>query len=181
LDTVQLVDLEKLLGSLPPARMRPEELCALAAAWPDALDVKGLAARARFSDQRYTRTVLHREAGWEVLLVGWLPGQRTATHGHGESYGATCVLEGTLLEVEYRLAPGGRVLKSARRNRRPGSVFHEQPQTIHRVEHPGRARAVSLHLYAPPLERMELYDRSTGTSQPRRSGRREPKSSVSDR
>jgi cysteine dioxygenase len=115
-----------------------------------------------------------------VQLVGWLPGQRTATHGHGESYGATCVLEGTLIEVEYRLAPGGQVLKSERRKHRPGSVFHEQPHTIHHVEHTGRVRAVSLHLYAPPLERMELYD-STGTSQPRRSGRREPKSSVNVR
>lgn len=178
---MQLVDLEKLLGSLPPARMRPEELGALAATWPGALDVKGLAARACFSDHSYTRTVLHRAPGWEVLLVGWLPRQRTAAHGHGESFGATCVLEGTLVEVEYRLAPGGQVLKSERRKHGSGSVFHEQPHTIHHVEHTGRVRAVSLHLYAPPLHRMELYEGFTGTSQPRRSGRREPKTSVSVR
>ena len=181
LDTVQLVDLEKLLGSLPPAHMRPEELGVLAAGWPRVLDLEGLAARACFSDQSYTRTLLHRTAGWEVLLVGWVAGQRTATHGHGESFGATCVLEGTLIEVVYRLAPGGRLLKSERRKHGPGSVFHEQPETIHRVEHAGRVRAVSLHLYAPPLQRMELYEGLTGTSQPRRSGRRDPKSSVSVR
>jgi cysteine dioxygenase len=178
---MHLPDLEKLLGSLPPASMRQQELGALAAGWPGALDVKGLAARASFSDQSYTRTVLHRAPGWEVLLVGWLPGQRTAAHGHGESFGATCVLEGTLVEVEYRLASGGQVLKSERRKHGPGSVFHEQPHTIHRVEHAGRVGAVSLHLYAPPLQRMELYDGSTGTSHPRRSGRREPKRSVSVR
>jgi cysteine dioxygenase len=178
---MQLLDLEKLLGSLPPAHMRPEELGALAAGWPDALDLEALAARASFSDQSYTRTVLHRTAAWEVLLVGWLRGQRTPRHGHAESFGATCVLEGTLTEVEYRLAPGGQVLKSERRKHVAGSVFHEQPHTIHRVEHAGRVRAVSLHLYAPPLQRMELYDASTGTSQPRRSGRREPKSSVNVR
>jgi cysteine dioxygenase len=176
-----LAELQMLLGGLPPARMRPEELGALAAGWPDVLDLKALAARARFSDQGYTRTVLHRTVGWEVLLVGWLPGQRTAAHGHGESFGATCVIDGTLIEVEYRLAPGGQVLKSERRRHGPGSVFREQPHTIHRVEHAGRVRAVSLHLYAPPLRRMELYDGSTGTSQPRRSGRREPKISVSVR
>ena len=178
---MSLRELEMLLGSLPPDRMRPEELGALAAAWPDVLDVKALAGRASFSDQSYTRTVLHRTAGWEVLLVGWLKGQRTAAHGHGESFGVTCVLEGTLSEVEYRLAAGGQVLKSERRKHGPGSVFREQPHTIHRVEHTGRVRAVSLHLYAPPLQRMELYDGSTGTSQPRRSGRREPKISVSVR
>jgi predicted metal-dependent enzyme (double-stranded beta helix superfamily) len=113
-----------------------------------------------------------------VLLAGWLPRQRTAVHGHGESHGVTCLLEGTLSEVEYRLAPGGQVKKSERRTHGVGSVFHEQPHTIHHVEHAGRLRSVSLHLYAPPLQRMELYDGSTGTSQPRRSGRREPKSSV---
>ena len=178
---MQLLDLEKLLGSLPPDRMRPADLRALSGTWPDALDLQALAARASFSDRTYTRTVLHRTAGWEVLLVGWLPGQRTPRHGHGESFGATCVLEGTLTEEEYRLAPDGQVLKSERRKHGAGSVFHEQPHTIHRVEHAGRVRAVSLHLYAPPLQRMELYDGSTGTSQPRRSGRRAPKSSVNVR
>jgi predicted metal-dependent enzyme (double-stranded beta helix superfamily) len=102
-------------------------------------------------------------------------------HGHGESHGVTCVLEGTLTELEYRLAPGGQVRKGERRTHGVGSVFHEQPHTIHHVEHAGRVRSVSLHLYAPPLQRMELYDGSTGTSQPRRSGRREPKSSVNVR
>ena len=57
----------------------------------------------------------------------------------------------------------------------------EQPHTIHHVEHAGRVRAVSLHLSAPPLERMELYEGWTGTSQPRRSGRREAKRSFSVR
>lgn len=178
---LSLPDLEALLGCLPPLRLGAEELAALSAGWPGALDVAALAARARFSDQGYTRTVLHRCAGWEVLLAGWLPGQRTAVHGHGESFGATCVLEGALTEVEHRLAPGGQVRKRERRKHGPGSVFHEQPYTIHHVEHAGRVRSVSLHLYAPPLRRMELYDGSTGTSQPRRSGRREPKSSVNVR
>jgi cysteine dioxygenase len=175
------LDVQALLGSALPARLGPEELRALAARWPAALDVDALAARARFSDRDYGRTVLHRAAGWELMVAGWLPRQRTATHGHGESFGVTCVLEGTLTEVEYRLAPGGQVTKSERRKHGPGSVFHEQPETIHHVEHAGRVRAVSLHLYAPPLRRMELYEGSTGTSHLRRSGRREPKSSVSVR
>jgi len=176
-----LRELERLLGRLPPDRMGAEELHALAAGWPDALDVRALAARACFSDQCYTRTILHRTEGWELLLIGWLPRQHTAAHGHGDSFGATCLLEGTLTEVEYRLAPSGKVLKSERRRYRPGGVFHEQPQTIHRVEHAGRVRAVSLHLYAPPLRRMEVYEEMTGTSHPRGSGRRDPKSSVSAR
>jgi predicted metal-dependent enzyme (double-stranded beta helix superfamily) len=174
---MSLLELQRLLGSLPPSRMRPEELAALAAGWPDALELEELAAKASFSDQGYTRTILHRSPAWEALLVGWLPGQRTARHGHGESFGLTCVLEGSLVEVEYQLAPGGQVTKGERRKHGRGAVFHEQPHTIHHVEHAGRVRAVSLHLYAPPLQRMELYDSSTGTSHPRRSGRRDPKSS----
>jgi predicted metal-dependent enzyme (double-stranded beta helix superfamily) len=175
---MSLLELQRLLGSLPPSRMRPEELPALGASWPETLELEDLAAKACFSDQSYTRTILHRSPAWEALLVGWLPGQCTARHGHGESFGLTCVLEGSLVEVEYRLAPGGQVTKAERRKHGRGSVFHEQPHTIHHVEHAGRVRAVSLHLYAPPLQRMELYDSSTGTSHPRRSGRREPKSSI---
>jgi len=174
-------ELEQLLGSLPPLRAGPEDLVALGERWPESLDLRRLAAQARFSDRSYVRTLLHRTAGWEVLLVGWLPGQRTTPHGHGESFGVTCVVEGALTEVEYRLAAGGQVMRSERRRHRTGAVFHEQPHTIHHVEHAGRERAVSLHVYAPPLARMELYEGSTGTSQPRGSGRREPKSSVNVR
>jgi cysteine dioxygenase len=178
---MSLHELHSLLGSSLTARPRPEELRALAASWPAALDLRALASRARFSDRGYTRTMIHRTAGLEVMVAGWLPGQRTATHGHGESFGVTCVLEGTLSEVEYRLAPGGQVTKAERRKHGAGSVFHEQPHTIHHVEHAGRVRAVSLHLYAPPLERMELYEGWTGTSHPRRSGRRDAKSSFNVR
>ncbi len=173
-----LRDLEMLLGGLPPARMGPEEITLLAEAWPDLLDRGGLASQARFSDRSHVRTRLHRGQGWEALVVGWLPGQGTPPHGHGDSHGLTCVLEGALTEVVYRLAPGGQVMHAERHLHRAGGVFVEQPHTIHHVEHAGRSRAVSLHLYAPPLERMEIYEGSTGTSQPRESGRREPKSSV---
>lgn len=171
-------ELDMLLGRLPPARPGPDDLDALAAGWPGMLDRAGLLRRVHFSDQGYSRAVLHRTVGWEVLLVGWLPGQRSAPHGHGESHGVTCVLEGTLTEVVYRLAPGGQVMRAEKHLHRADSVFREQPHTIHHVEHTGRSRTVSLHLYAPPLARMELYEGSTGTSQPRASGRREPKRSI---
>jgi len=175
---MSLRDLDMLLGRLPPARPTQDELDTLAGGWPEMLDGPGLLRRAHFSDQGYSRAILHRTADWEVLLVGWLKGQRSAPHGHGESFGLTCVLEGALTEVVYRLAPGGQVMRAEKHLHRAGSVFREQPHTIHHVEHAGRSRTVSLHLYAPPLERMEFYEGSTGTSHPRASGRREPKRSI---
>ena len=169
-------------GASRPEKPRPEDLDALAATWPEALSRSARSSPASTSRTRATPgPSLHRTRGWEVLLVGWLPGQRSAPHGHGESFGLTCVLEGALTEVVYRLAPGGQVMRAERHVHRAGSVFREQPHTIHHVEHAGRSRTVSLHLYAPPLERMELYEGSTGTSHPRGSGRREPKRSISVR
>ena len=173
--------LQMLLDNLSPDRLTPEELRALGAGWPAGLDCTGLCALARFSEQGYTRTVLHRNPGCELLVIGWLPGQRTMPHGHGQSYGLTCVLKGTVTEVDYQLATDGHLTKGERRTYQTGGVFHEQPDTIHHVEHAGRDRAISLHLSAPPLQGMELYEASTGTSQPRESERREPKSSVMER
>ena len=173
--------LQMLLEKLSPDRMTPEDLRALGARWPADLDCAALSALARFSDHGYTRTSLHRTAGWELLICGWLPGQRTVPHGHGESFGLTCVLQGRLTEVCYCLSPDERLMEAACRTHSTGGIFHEQPDTIHHVEHAGRDRATSLHLYAPPLERMQLYEGSTGTSQPRGSGRRAPKSSIMER
>src|SRR4029450_12081055 len=147
--------LVRLVGTLPTGP-GPTELEALGRRWPAGLDIAALCRLAEFSEKAYARRCLGRTAAWELLVVGWLPGQRTPVHGHGGSWGVTCVLEGLLEEVRYAPVDEG-VGPIGRCRVAPGDVFHETPETIHHVENAGRARAVSLHLYAPPLSCMEGY------------------------
>jgi cysteine dioxygenase len=160
---MSLSELAHLVGGVP-ARPGPPELEALGRRWPAGLDAPALCGLAEFSDRGYARRCLYRTPAWELLVVGWLPGQRTPVHGHCDSWGVTCVLEGVLEEVCYAGCSG--LGATGRRRAAAGDVFHETPQTIHHVENAGGARAVSLHLYAPPLTCMEGYRVKPGPAIP---------------
>jgi predicted metal-dependent enzyme (double-stranded beta helix superfamily) len=101
----------------------------------------------RYDDRNRWRLRLHHEAGYEVWLMSWLPGQRTGPHDHGDTAAVIAVVQGELQE----------------HTRQPGT---EQPR-IHRIgaEHvriwgarhvreivnAAAAPAVSVHIHAPPL------------------------------
>ena len=111
----------------------------------------------RFDDRGYTRTVLCRSPRWELVAVGWLPGQRSAIHDHGRSSGAVLAVHGALVERRYlhrdgALSPGGT------RWIHEGEVLVEHPGSIHQVENDSRAPAATLHIYLPALTRMSTFD-----------------------
>jgi cysteine dioxygenase len=142
---------------LPRVLDSDEEACALARGLRRArLDGGALRAHAAFRARGYTRRVLGAWEGWEVVLVGWLPGQATRVHDHGTSWGAIRVLSGWLDEQRFHAGRSG-LFPAAHRCLRAGSAFHESPEVIHRVSNPATSPAVSLHLYSPTPLRMRTY------------------------
>src|SRR5690349_8054593 len=49
-----------------------------------------------FDPNGYFRKRLFRDRDWEMLMLCWLPGQKTVIHDHGGSWGATAVLSGVI-------------------------------------------------------------------------------------
>jgi hypothetical protein len=97
---------------------------------------------------------LHRNHHLDAWLICWVAAQETGLHDHDVSGGAVRVVEGTL--AEYRPVLGRRRLDVTRYG--PGEAFDFDASRIHDVRHTGRAPAVSLHLYSPPLWRMGYYE-----------------------
>jgi len=109
-----------------------------------------------FDPASYCRTLLHRSPGWELVLVGWLPRQRSPVHDHGPSTGIVRLVLGELVETQLRRQEGG--LERIRTSRfHAGEVMIERPGIIHQVESDSSEPAATLHLYAPPLLRMNRY------------------------
>lgn len=109
------------------------------------------------SKRGYTRVLLAEDACWNLLLLGWLPGQSTPIHGHGRSAGLARILSGHLLDVRFQLRNG--VLSPVRARRAvPADLLVEEREAIHRVSNCGEEPALSLHLYSPPLH--EVVDLS---------------------
>jgi uncharacterized NAD(P)/FAD-binding protein YdhS/mannose-6-phosphate isomerase-like protein (cupin superfamily) len=104
------------------------------------------------------KRVLKRE-DYEILVMTWLPGQRTGPHDHGGCISTFKVLQGEALETRYRDCADSLVEPSIRRQMSAGDVGHDDTGVIHEIMN-GSAEGtplVSLHVYAPPLPELRRY------------------------
>ena len=151
---------------------------AFAAGSPDGAAIAGLlreyAAReedwrlfAFFSDEGYTRNLVHRAEEFELLILCWGPGQESPIHNHE---GQDCwmgVLEGQIEELRYPTPDEvgtGPPEERGRASFGQGEVaFIRDDIGLHLVrsgqtDQPG----VSLHLYAAPYDECSCYCPETG-------------------
>jgi cysteine dioxygenase len=114
--------------------------------------------RVRFSAQRYMRHPIALWDDWEVMLIAWEKGQITPVHDHRGVIGGMAVLTGSLEEERFE-TPGRRPELYETRTRPEGDLCDIGPTVLHRLM-PVTARAVSLHVYRPPLRTMGIWDDS---------------------
>lgn len=152
------------LPDVGPGGPDPETQKALLAALATAqVDWNLFGGHLAFDPECYVRRRLFRNDSWEMLLLCWLPGQKTAIHDHGDSWGATVVLTGDLVESQYRWQGEGRpMLHRADAALGTHQITVETHDTIHVVSNRSAAPAASLHLYSPPLAFLHAYEADTG-------------------
>lgn len=132
-----------------------------------------LAPHIQFAQDHYARNVLYRDDKFEAICLCWEPGQGTAVHNHGGSYGVVYVFEGDMAvdcyaRVDDGAVPGHAELRcTVSAVCKPGSLLLDRRGSIHRLVNRGDRRAVSLHFYAGPLDTMELFDLETGRVVPK--------------
>lgn len=114
--------------------------------------------RVRFSADRYMRHPIALWNDWEVMLIAWERGQVTPVHDHRGVMGGMVVLTGSLDEERFE-TPARRPELYERRTRPEGDLSDIGPTVLHRLT-PASARAVSLHVYRPPLRTMGVWDDS---------------------
>ncbi len=112
--------------------------------------------RVRFSPHQYMRHPILLWDDWEVMLIAWEAGQVTPIHDHRGVMGGMALLSGSLAEERFT-TPGGRPQLADDRVRPEGDLSEIGPTVLHRLK-PTTARAVSLHLYRPPLRTMGIWD-----------------------
>lgn len=114
--------------------------------------------RVVFSTERYMRHPILLFDDWEIMLIAWQSGQITPIHDHRGCMGGMVVLSGALAEERF-LTPGQKPELVDDRVRPEGDVCDIGPTALHRLL-PRSARAVSLHIYRPPLRTMGIWDES---------------------
>ena len=118
-----------------------------------------ISEHASFSEHGYSRNIVVRDKLFEILMICWKSGQRSLIHDHGDSLGGVKIIRGILTESLFTPALNGMIKPVASIDYRMGDVQIEDRSTIHQVSNlqPGRCDAISLHVYLPPLGRMNIY------------------------
>jgi cysteine dioxygenase len=123
-------------------------------AWRDAV---------RFRSGGYTRHLLHRSPRFEVLLLCWDQGLESDLHDHAGQRCWMTALDGEIEEVRFvRDDPGAVHLEGVRLLDRARPAFIRDELGLHVVRARPSSQAVSLHLYAKPVERCGIYCDRTG-------------------
>ena len=121
----------------------------------------------------YTRTRAYGDVHFEVLLLNWDAGAASAVHDHGGQHCWMLVLNGSLRVADYvRLDAGDRpgIARIEARDSRlleaGGLDLRSGPFDLHRVSATPGQPALSLHVYARPLQRFLVYDGEAETCAP---------------
>ncbi len=139
----------------------------------EALDISvdDISEYARFSEQRYLRNLVHQGEWYHVLALCWRSGQRSPIHNHA---GSTCglrILKGIATETVFEPTPSGLMKPVSSADLGENGVASTQDAEIHQVSNLQREGEdlVTLHVYSPPLMRMDTYsliDRTVGEFRP---------------
>jgi cysteine dioxygenase len=129
------------------------------------LEADDLADFMIFSPERYVRNLLHNGPSYQALVLCWRNGQRSPIHNHRGSHCGVKVLRGVATETLFRRAPNGMILPIGSRDLAAGHVCASADDDTHQVSNVqgGGADLVTLHIYSPPLLRMEVFSLECST------------------
>ena len=111
----------------------------------------------------YARTLLHRCDGFELLLLTWAAGSASPIHDHAAQDCWFVPLAGRFELDDYAILDerdgAAELLPLRRRRIGAGELDHrDEHEAVHAVT-PVTPHALSLHLYARPIDACRIFDR----------------------
>ncbi len=135
------------------------------------LDPDSLGPYLFFAPTHYTRNLIHRCELFEVVAIGWEPGQSSSIHNHRGQECWMGVPIGRLEVRNYRVVDRDPAARTCRLEpsicyqmdpEHPAAVDPLEPvHSVHNLE-AYAARALSVHIYSRPFDSCEVYDLERG-------------------
>ena len=115
-----------------------------------------------FDNRYYTRNLIFRDEHFEIILLCWGPGQIAPIHGHEGEKCWMRIESGALQICNYKL-DSINPLELTMISLTKGEVgYLDGPAEIHSVENVYNEPAISLHVYAKPFDKCDIYDLNEG-------------------
>jgi cysteine dioxygenase len=105
----------------------------------------------------YYRRLLYKNEETELLVMNWSDIE-CAPHDHGSSLGWIRVMDGGALNTVYEMKDALLPRELFTRTYQKGSFFFAPKRGIHKMQRGDVENLVTLHLYAPPIEGMKVFD-----------------------
>jgi cysteine dioxygenase len=133
--------------------------------WLDGSDLtaEDLANYLVFGRDRYVRNLIHAGPTYQALALCWRNGQRSPIHNHRGSNCGVKVLRGVATETLFDRAPNGMVVARGSHDLPPGHTCASADDDMHQISNlqAGGADLITLHVYSPPLLRMDMFSLDT--------------------
>ena len=112
-----------------------------------------------WSEEHYTRNCLYCDDKYEAILLCWEKGQYTPIHDHGGEECWVKIISGAIEETIYKPNENGAPTPVKTEVAHAGSTAYMIDfMGCHRLKNVGEERAMSLHIYAKPISRCNIYD-----------------------
>ena len=113
----------------------------------------------RFDPDHYVRNLMYAGPSYQALVLCWRSGQRSPIHDHRGSSCAVRVISGVATETTFERAANGMIYATGSRQLVAGHTCATQDADVHQISNlqPDGSDLVSLHIYSPPLFRMNMY------------------------
>ena len=118
---------------------------------------------ANWSDDCYTRNCLARCDEFEFILICWDGNCKTKIHDHDGQNCWVYQVDGKLREVRFE-GPENNLEVYSDNILDEGEVSYMNDQMgYHRIENPSDKRAMTLHIYAKPIEQCKVYNEESSS------------------
>tara|TARA_B110001454_G_scaffold43755_1_gene42810 strand:+ start:51 stop:599 length:549 start_codon:yes stop_codon:yes gene_type:complete len=119
---------------------------------------------ATWSDTCYTRNCIEENTDFELILICWSKDQKTAIHDHGGEECWVYVIDGDYAENIYKKNDTGELKVVKNLQMKSGDVTYMVDfMGFHNLENQSNKKAMSLHLYASPIKKCNVYDAKKST------------------
>ena len=111
----------------------------------------------RFGSEYYVRNLMHAGPAYQALVLCWRSGQRSPIHDHTGSTCGVCVIQGIATETTFARSATGLLYATGSCHLTAGEKCARQDDDVHQMSNLQAGDLVTLHIYSPPLLRMNMY------------------------
>ncbi len=117
-----------------------------------------------WSDDCYTRNCIVDNEKFELILICWCEGHETPIHDHGGEECWVKVIDGELKETIYRKNESEELtLIKSTISKSNEITYMKDFMGFHRLENIANKKSISLHLYAKPIRKCNVFDETSKT------------------